>query len=421
MKDTVLKNGIRMLTYPMPWVHSVTLGLYTGTGSRQEPEEKSGITHFLEHIHFRKLRGMTQDELYYKMESMGSTLRAATYYDFVRFSMKARPEYLPGCVDIIRRIIETDEWAEDDVRAELSVIENQLEERDYGNTFESLQRGCIYGDSALSRCIMGELSTVRGITHKDLSVYKKDVFSADNLLLCVTGCFSDTALDRVASEIGELPLRAGCYLPDPDPIPRLCSRGPDVKLCNDGWNELEVCISFDVCYASVPLPLLRLLNCILGEGVGSRLQRRIREKDGYTSDIYSEVEAFRDFAVLRVRFSVASNRFTDCFTAVLMLLRDMKSDIEQRDLDVSLPFYTDNLVFSEDDSEQKNFELAYNSFVLGITQMLAEDRSLLLRSLTSAAGSLFVPGNSCVAILGDCAQTSEESISQRVTELLGVA
>ena len=95
---------------------------------------------------------MTQDELYYKMESMGSTLRAATYYDFVRFSMKARPEYLPGCVDIIRRIIETDEWAEDDVRAELSVIENQLEERDYGNTFESLQRGCIYGDSALSRC-----------------------------------------------------------------------------------------------------------------------------------------------------------------------------------------------------------------------------------------------------------------------------
>ena len=79
MEEYLLNNGIRTIYYPLPHSYSVSIGLYVKTGSKYENENNNGITHFLEHMHFRQLGGMPQDELYFKTESMGGTLRAATY------------------------------------------------------------------------------------------------------------------------------------------------------------------------------------------------------------------------------------------------------------------------------------------------------------------------------------------------------
>ena len=47
-----------------------------------------------------------------------------------------------------------------------------------------------------------------------------------------------------------------------------------------------------------------------------------------------------------------------------MILNDVKDNITKRDLDISLPFYTVNQIFDEDDTEKMNFKLAYESFIL---------------------------------------------------------
>ena len=103
MQKLTLKNGLNLWVKPMINTHSVTVGLYVRTGARYETAYECGITHMLEHMHFRELAGMTQNELYYSMESMGSTLRAATYYDFVKFTMKVHPEDILKCIDIFKK------------------------------------------------------------------------------------------------------------------------------------------------------------------------------------------------------------------------------------------------------------------------------------------------------------------------------
>lgn len=407
-----LNNGIKVISHPMPSLHSFTIGLYIAGGSRREPRDKRGITHLLEHMHFRHMRDMTQSELYYRMESMGSTLRAATYYEFMRYSMKARPQHFLGCADIIARVIETDGWTAEDVRAERAVVESQIVERGFEDSFEEMYRNCIYGDSELSRGIMGDVQSVRRITARDLAEYKRLLFAADNMLLCVTGCYSEAELERVRERIGRIPVEPHAVLTEPKRI-RLGRRRPDVELCECGWERIDACLSFDVDYASVSLEQLQILNCILGEGVGSRLQCKIRESDGYTSEIYSEIDSFRDFAVLTVNFTVDVERFYDCLIEVLRVINGLKHDISGRDLDVTLPFYTENTVFAEDDSEQKNFDLAYVNFILALpNNALPSERTSQLDVLTSAAVRLFRPENACFSAAGNLDETDERMVTE---------
>lgn len=102
----------------------------------------------------------------------------------------------------------------------------------------------------------------------------------------------------------------------------------------------------------------------MGEGVGSRLQKRLREYLGYTSDIVSEVEMYEQFGIFCIRFSTDSKLVEKSLEEIVMILNDVKDNITKRDLDISLPFYTVNQIFDEDDTEKMNFKLAYESFIL---------------------------------------------------------
>jgi predicted Zn-dependent peptidase len=49
IRKAVLDNGIQVITEHMPGVHSVSIGFWVQGGSRHEPANLNGISHFLEH------------------------------------------------------------------------------------------------------------------------------------------------------------------------------------------------------------------------------------------------------------------------------------------------------------------------------------------------------------------------------------
>ena len=46
-------NGLRVVTVRQPHLHRGTISVYVGAGSRYEPPEENGLSHFLEHMLFR--------------------------------------------------------------------------------------------------------------------------------------------------------------------------------------------------------------------------------------------------------------------------------------------------------------------------------------------------------------------------------
>lgn len=102
-----LKNGLEVWVSRLPNTHSVTVDLFVRSGVAYETSDKLGITHLLEHLIFRELQGFSQRELYFFMESLGTTLKAVTYRDFLRFYLKVLPENAVNVTKIFKSILQT--------------------------------------------------------------------------------------------------------------------------------------------------------------------------------------------------------------------------------------------------------------------------------------------------------------------------
>lgn len=391
MNQLKLSNGLSILLHNMPNTHSVTLGLYirVGTGNEDVP----GITHLLEHLHFRRLGTLTQDDLYYKMECMGTTLRASTYRDFLKFTLKITPNHFEDGVEIFKNLIETITWSDEEFEKEKQVVVNQIiEQGDYVSIEKEVQKQ-IFGKHPFGREIMGSKADVELLTKLDLVAYKKRIFTSENMLFCVTGNLTDLNCEHMMQVMQTVPVYMNS-IQEQAAIPKdFHHRKPDVIFHEvQDENPLDVNLSFDITYDKHTKDLLTILNCILGEGVGSRLQKRIRETKCYTSDIFSYVEWYRKFAVLHIRFSVEKTRLDECVNEIINVLNELKSGIQKKDLDVTLPFYTTNHVFYEDDTEEMNFQLAYNEFILGTgyQRVTLENNESTIRKIQSLASGLFV-------------------------------
>ena len=419
-KFITLKNGLNILYYPMENTHSVTFGLYVKAGLGYNDEKKQGITHFLEHLHFRRLGDISQNELYYKMECMGSTLRASTYKDFLKFSMKIIPEYLEQILEIFVHIINAMEWTDEEFEREKQVVINQILERgDYLTLGQEVNK-VVFKDHVLSENIMGSIDSVKSISIDDIKEYKKECFKAPNILVCITGNVKKDDFDIAKNVLQNLSLECNQNKKIIQVPKRFFHRKPDITfaLVKDD-NPLEIDLSFDLMCEKIPKEYVTILNCILGEGVGSRLQKCIREEKGYTSDVASYIEWYKGFGVLHITFSLEKKLLLPCLRDVIGILNEMKREISKHDLDVSLPFYITNSIFYEDDTEEKNFQLGYNAFILECEenyQHLCDEQESIIR-LQECAKTIFVTQNASCVILGNTYDVTKKSIRTILGEL----
>ena len=419
MQQIILHNGLLMMLHPMPNTHSVTISLNIRAGSGYG-EPHRGITHFLEHLHFRRMGDMTQRDLYYQMECIGSTLRAVTYRDMLRFSMKVVPVCLDKCLDIFVRLIEAREWTEEDVELERQVVLNQIYEKGSYVSAEQAMRESVFKNHPLSWDIMGTPEDVLQITREALQQYKAEIFDASRMILCVTGNVTPAQIQMIQCRFGQCTIAYRAK----DKVMALPAgfhrRKPDVQFVhvNDN-NPLDVQLSFDITYQSWDWGLLTILNCILGEGVGSRLQRCLREEKCYSSNVSSYVEWYSDFAVLHITFSVGRNQCLAALEDALAVVHGLQSDIQKSDLDVSLPFYTTNQVFLEDDTEEMNAQISVCAvrFRQCYQPLSLTNTTDTIRSLRQLASQIFTASNLTMVIVGNTNRFTKKSFRQ-LTEIL---
>jgi predicted Zn-dependent peptidase len=66
-----LKNGLVVASEVMPHLRSVSLGVWVKCGSRFESAEKTGISHFIEHLLFKGTRTRSAARIAEEIDSVG--------------------------------------------------------------------------------------------------------------------------------------------------------------------------------------------------------------------------------------------------------------------------------------------------------------------------------------------------------------
>lgn len=407
MRVTKLSNGLTFISYPIQHAKSVEMGLYIKAGSRYETKSNNGITHLLEHIHFRQLGDMSQEVIYQETECMGSSLRGTTYKEMVNFQMKIRPKYLEKSLLFFEKILTTFNWTDEQLESEKKIVFNEIYEKEDEQELQLISDETIWQEHSLSQPILGDEQTIKKISLEELVNYKKEIFCKENIVFVITGAVKDDDIKSITKQFGRIPITNNkrTFI-DENIVETQFQRKPNIVIKKySSWSLLDVQLSFDVNLKLVKENELLFLNSIIGGGDGSRLQKEIREKMGLVYDIYSYVEVYNDVAVLSIFFSIEKKNLQIGIQKIMEILNNIRTNISQRDMDMNMTFFTDNLWFWLEDSHELNFQLGCDFVkgkeILTIEERIKENEKIDYYRLREVSNVIFKNKNISLIVMGD--------------------
>ena len=303
--QNVLSNGIRVVAEKIPYVQSVSLGVWVANGSRSESEEENGISHFIEHMLFKGTEKRTAEEIALEMDSVGGQLNAFTTREYTCFYAKTLNDRVETAMDILSDMVfcpglscEDMELERKVVLEEIAMYEDSPEDVVYDLFAETVWRG-----SAMGRTILGTPEALGNITPDSMREYMRRHYTSKSIVIAAAGNFGDDLfyeLDRYFGrrEIGhDMPGMQGARY-----------RAANAVRTRD-FEQVQLVAGFegiDVYDDSVYA--LLVLNNVFGSGMSSRLFQNIREKYGLTYAIGAGHSAYTDTGTFDISAAMSPDK-----------------------------------------------------------------------------------------------------------------
>jgi predicted Zn-dependent peptidase len=326
VQQETLPNGLVVITEPMPHVHSVSVGVWLRSGSRREPAELNGISHFIEHMLFKGTRRRTAEDIAREVDSVGGMLDAFTSKEMVCFNTRVLDEHLPKAFDVLSDMLLDPKFAEEDIDREKSVIleEIRMTQDNPEDLVHELFMQNFWNPHALARPILGTPETVSALTRDTLQSWFRRWYSPNHLVVTAAGRIEHLRFVALVAD------RFANLAPSPDGEPDAVPRpAPHVTLRRK--KELE---QVHICMGVPALPMsdgrrfaVSVLNNILGGGMSSRLFQNIRERQGLAYAIFSELNAYRDTGMLSVYAGTSIDTATQVVESILEEFRRLKDEL----------------------------------------------------------------------------------------------
>src|SRR6266853_2819437 len=347
IERTVLPNGVRVVTERMPHVRSVSVGVWIGTGSREESPEQSGISHFIEHMVFKGSKNRSAEQIARSVDSIGGGLDAFTSKELVSYNVKVLDEHLPEAFDIVSDLVRNPRFDPADIDKEKGVIieELKMEVDSPEYLIHEIFSSNFWKGHSLGRPILGTRQTIRSFDRDRIERYYKHYYTPKNILITAAGNLSHQKLVRLAAEhFGDLKARP---LPKDDTKPT-----PHAPLVFREKSSLEQ-VHLYLGVPSVSMPhkerfACYILNGILGGGMSSRLFQNIREKQALAYTVYSELTMYHDAGCMMVYAGTSPKSAGKVIDSIVHEMREI----------------TDHLVTPEELRRAKDH--LKGSFVLGL-------------------------------------------------------
>jgi len=315
-RRTVLPNGLRVLTETIPYVRSVSLGIWVGTGSRHEPATMGGVSHFIEHLLFKGTARRTARQIAEEVDAVGGQLNAVTAKEYTCYYCRLLDEHLQLGMDVLGDMLLRSLFDPADVDRERGVILEEI--RLYQDTPDELVHDLaaetLFGGHALGRPILGSVDAVSSVDREDVLDYFRRHYAAPNMVVAAAGNLEHERVVDLAVALGldaeGKPHRLESEPPD---------YGPAICIRRKNTEQVHLCLATE----SVPLShpdyhVVQLLSVVLGGGSSSRLFQEVRENRGLVYSIYSYQAGYRDAGMFAI-YAGMSPLFT---SEVLRVIRE---------------------------------------------------------------------------------------------------
>jgi predicted Zn-dependent peptidase len=324
-----LPNGVPVVMESLKNMRSVVIGIWVKVGSRNEPPEKNGISHFLEHMFFKGTKKRSAKDIAFEIDSLGGELNAFTSRENTTFYIKVLDEYLEKGVELLSDVFIHSTFPEEDIEKEKKIIKEEIKmvEDTPDDYIHDLSNQTIWGHAGLGQPVLGRRETIRSFTKDDLLSHIKKYYGTKDIVVSCAGNFDpEQLLSMLNKNLGNL--RRGSE-PERGAPPDFKSR---VEVFNKELSEAHICLGVKgLSQTNEERYSLFVLNSIFGAGVSSRLFQEIREKRGLAYSIYSFIALYFDTGIWGVYAGVSRKKVREVLELILKevySLTDTLDDIE---------------------------------------------------------------------------------------------
>ncbi len=199
--NVTLDNGLQIIAELNPQAHSLALGYFVRTGSRDETGEVSGVSHFLEHMAFKGNEHYSADDVNRIFDELGARYNASTSEEVTLFYAAILPEYLPRTFEMLSTLIHPT-LRQEDFDMEKNVILEEIgmyEDQPAFTAYEKAMQAHFAGHP-LGQSILGTTDSIGGLTSEQMKHYHDRHYLAGNITLAVAGNAKWSNLLQVAEQ-----------------------------------------------------------------------------------------------------------------------------------------------------------------------------------------------------------------------------
>jgi predicted Zn-dependent peptidase len=408
-QKTILDNGVKIVTENIPYMRSVSLGIWVKCGSRLEDARFNGISHFIEHMLFKGTAKRSALQIAKEIDSVGGALNAFTSKELTSFYCRVMAEHLELATDLLNDIYLESSFPEDEIEREKDVICQEIRQQD--DTPEELVHEILsmnlWKGDPLGQPILGFIPNILEIDRNSLTTFKRNNYKASQTLICAAGQVDHQKfVDLVAPKFSTLT----------DTLNNVCIEKPETApgqvLEIKDLEQVHICVASEgPSQADKRRHAGYILNTILGGGMSSRLFQEVREKRGLAYNVYSFLSSYSDTGMFGIYSACEPDRFEELMDVLAEHTLGLSSSITDEDVRLAKNQLKGSIILAMESSEARMNRLAKGEIYFGkhipVEKIIKDIDEVSTGELSDNASTMLHPGQFTIAVLGPAPSTAD--------------
>jgi len=350
-KKTKLDNGLTLVTNHMPNMESMAIGIWIRTGSRNENEKNSGISHFLEHMLFKGTPSRNCRKLKEEIEGRGGSLNGFTAEEVSCFLAKVSFKHGRIALEVLSDMVLNASIDQKELERERGVIIEEIKMyQDLPNHYvHDILAGIMWPGNSLGFSIAGTMDSVNSILRNDIVEYKNSNYIPRNIVVVLCGNVDHDAMESMLKKI--FAVHAGIKTKSAETFHNNQSR-PRIKVMDKDTKQTHLCVGLHTFgKAHKDRYALGLLHVILGANMSSRLFENIREKKGLAYEIGAEVKRYNETGAFVIHAGTEHKKAGKAIRCILEELKEIKKNyVAAGELERAKEFFKVQLLMALEDT-----------------------------------------------------------------------
>jgi len=317
---TTLPGGARVVSETIDGVRSVALGLWIATGSRDEPRDKAGVSHFIEHLLFKGSERYNAQQIAELFDAMGGELNAATSRETTVFYTRVPDERLDQALDALADMVFAPTFTDVDSEREVVLEEFAMVDDNPQDLVHDLAAEALFGGHPLGRPVIGRADVIASVSPRSLRSYHDGTYVGANVVLAAAGHLEH---DRLVQRFSRSP---GSGNGDSRVRRSLLRRrsAPGYSFLRRRTEQYHVVLAgHGIARDDERRYAVALLDAILGGSASSRLFQEIREKRGMAYSVYSYGSLYAETGQVGIYVGTREDNLAECLAVTAAELRDL--------------------------------------------------------------------------------------------------